>query len=325
MTTYLEFPEYNCRDEQVRQTVQVDLDHLPEKFEGNWLQHVRTFTSKWIEEKGFDKSATIWMWGTASADFNHPTPSWAEFLVQFGLPSKFLSELYTHLSHLFGGNCRQGYIQFQKDEGWQPVCHIEQNAAWQDAGGECWTKLNASQGESEMLIKRVEPTEIQNASSDDDDANDPAAVSALKPRAMRIIRSFFKINQSLTREELSLELAKAASVTKLDETAQTECNNILMTAVRRGVLKNTGNNVYSLQYASIDELTYEFLCSQFYASLAGSTWHTREDAIKRFLALDGIGKNRQHDHCHVKISDPTHDSQWPDRNKWQPNSKVLAS
>ena len=71
------------------------------------------------------------MWGAISVNLirchpAHPVPSWSEFLVQFGLPEKFIDELERELQKTFDGQAAiTEYVSPNRDEGWTPICHVE--------------------------------------------------------------------------------------------------------------------------------------------------------------------------------------------------------
>src|SRR5436190_1666463 len=106
MTEALNFPDYVSKEGQSRAGLEVGIQFLPKQFEGRWLDPVRKFTANWVQRNGFSKRATLWMWGCMSANLisRHPqnsTPSWSEYIVQFGLPERFLDELQESLRPAF--------------------------------------------------------------------------------------------------------------------------------------------------------------------------------------------------------------------------------
>jgi hypothetical protein len=64
-------------------------------------------------------------------------------------------------------------------------------------------------------------------------------------------------------------------------------DDTIRTAVRRGILDNTGGNL-KIGAKSIEQYEREFLKDQFLASLGGSAWTEREDAIRAFARWLGF-------------------------------------
>jgi hypothetical protein len=120
---------------------------LPEPLKVKWHGVIRKFTADWIQKNAFKKRATLWMWGCMSVNLisRHPqysVPSWSDFILQFGLPGRFISELDTALAGKFDDQAAlTEIITFKRDDGWAAICHIEQGRAWAPEGDDSWRPL----------------------------------------------------------------------------------------------------------------------------------------------------------------------------------------
>lgn len=144
MSESIEFPEHAWKERQKRPSIEVCIDFLPEKFKGNWHRAIHMFTYDYIQNHRFDKVATIWMWGCMSSNLisrhpDNPSPSWSDFLIQFGLPATYWDGLGLHLDQAFGGQCGKiETMQAISDDGWTPICHIEQGKVWTRIDADTW-------------------------------------------------------------------------------------------------------------------------------------------------------------------------------------------
>ncbi len=62
---------------------------------------------------------------------------WSEFVVPVGLPKPFLLRLYDDLSTTLDRGVRYSEaVQLIADDGWLPICHVEDGCVWvrQDTG-----------------------------------------------------------------------------------------------------------------------------------------------------------------------------------------------
>lgn len=144
LTVTLSFPEHAWKDRDIAFGVEVSIDHLPPKYEGQWLRVVEAATHRWIEKKKFKKLATLWMWGTMSTNFSRNGLSWSEFVVPVGLPKSFLVDLHNELTKSFGKNVRfsEG-VQLLKDNGWAAVCHVQDGKLWVEEDAHEWAPFKA--------------------------------------------------------------------------------------------------------------------------------------------------------------------------------------
>ena len=132
----LNFPEYVRKEGGIRPALEVSIDFLPTQFEGRWLDPVREFTSRWVRRKKFNKKGTLWMLASISTNLisrhpESPAPSLSEFIVQFGLPELFFDELTDALHKSFNGQAAvTEMLPFRREDGWTPICHIEEGYAW---------------------------------------------------------------------------------------------------------------------------------------------------------------------------------------------------
>lgn len=163
MTDLLEFPEFSWREGSIAPALEVSIDFLPEPLEGQWLDVVREFTASWVKANEFKKSGTIWMWGTMSVNLvsrhpEYPVPSWSDFLVQVGLSKRFLAELDAHSSFHFGGQSGvTEQLALRRDDGWTPVCHVEQGRAWEQVDGDTWAPLAQPKAMMTRMPRKASP------------------------------------------------------------------------------------------------------------------------------------------------------------------------
>jgi hypothetical protein len=140
----LEFPDHAWKEGQIRPSIEVGIDFLPAKCLGSWHRVVHGFADTWVQKHRFQKRATIWMWGCMSANLisrhpDNPIPSWSDFLIQFGFQSSFWDELRMYLDREFAGQCGgTEMMQAIRDEGWTPICHIEQGKVWTRIDADTW-------------------------------------------------------------------------------------------------------------------------------------------------------------------------------------------
>lgn len=146
----LEFPDHARKEGQIRPGIEVSIDFLPKKYRNAWHRAVHTHADRWLQKNRFQKTATIWMWGCMSVNLisRHPdtaVPSWSDFLIQFGLPSAFWDQLRTYLDREFAGQCGSTeMMQAKRDDGWCPICHIEQGKVWTLADADTWSPFARS-------------------------------------------------------------------------------------------------------------------------------------------------------------------------------------
>jgi hypothetical protein len=148
MVEELNFPEYSWKESRPRTALEVSIDFLPDQYKGRWLDVVRKFTADWVSRNSFKKKATLWMWGSLSVNFisRHPAtqvPNWSEFIVQFGLPDRFLEHLARVLGRTFDDEAAiTEVIEVRSDDGWAPICHVERNRAWRAADPDRWVPID---------------------------------------------------------------------------------------------------------------------------------------------------------------------------------------
>ena len=66
-------------------SIEVDNDEVTGEYaSGAWEELIAPFTAKWVKQKKFTKTATVWTWANASFSFGHS--GYSVFVAQFGLP-----------------------------------------------------------------------------------------------------------------------------------------------------------------------------------------------------------------------------------------------
>lgn len=102
------------------------------------------------------------------------------------------------------------------------------------------------------------------------------------------VRQLFANGQTHDRESALRHLAQALGYQRLGPRVRDTLSTELLTAVRRGILKNE-RGALSLEARTIAEYRRDFLKSQFLASL-GRAWTTREDAARAFARWLGFAR-----------------------------------
>jgi hypothetical protein len=101
------------------------------------------------------------------------------------------------------------------------------------------------------------------------------------------VRQLFRDGLARPREaaigEMARELGYQRTGTRIHETL----DDILRTAVRRGILENVAGNL-QIGVKAIEQYQREFLKDQFLAALEGVTWTEREEAIRAFARWLGF-------------------------------------
>jgi hypothetical protein len=104
---------------------------------------------------------------------------------------------------------------------------------------------------------------------------------------MCMIRTSISDAGSIDRDEAIRELAKGLGYDRVGTKIGAELDNALITAVRRGILKNNAG-VLALAARSISDYERDFLKDQFSASLQSRSWKEREEAIRDFARWLGF-------------------------------------
>ena len=101
------------------------------------------------------------------------------------------------------------------------------------------------------------------------------------------IRQLFTGGDALERESAITDLARELGYQRTGPRIHEVLDDTIRTAVRRGILENTGGNL-RIGAKSVEQYEREFLKDQFLASLGGNTWTEREDAIRAFARWLGF-------------------------------------
>lgn len=138
MVKTLEFPDRVWTEGSDAHGVEVAIDLLPAEIKGNWRRAVESSTDVWVRSQGFKKSATLWMWGTMSINFNN-VPGWSEIVVPVGLPKLFLSYLHDGLSKRLRNCVRfSEAVHLLRDDGWTAICHVQDGIVWVEEDADLW-------------------------------------------------------------------------------------------------------------------------------------------------------------------------------------------
>jgi len=103
------------------------------------------------------------------------------------------------------------------------------------------------------------------------------------------IRHLFNGGGVRSRDEAIAELAKQSGSDISDSKIKEELDNVLRTAVRRGILAHKGTGL-AVSGRNIADYDRDFLKDQFLASMQGRSWTEREDSIRMFARWLGFGR-----------------------------------
>lgn len=182
MSGRLQFPELVERTRRC-ESIEINVDGIDEVQNGKWRALVQDFANNWLCKNKLSKSATIWTYGQTSADFQPAFASnWSQFVVQFGLPSKFQSALFQRLCKRYGHEFfRVEYVDFEIGS-WEPVCHIEQGLAWKRKDTDIWAPVD------DGTRAPLRTSESQEQTAQTESEADDARLNRLKPRRARVAR-----------------------------------------------------------------------------------------------------------------------------------------
>ncbi len=106
-----------------------------------------------------------------------------------------------------------------------------------------------------------------------------------------LVRQIFSDGVEREREPAIVEMARALGYQRTGPVIAEELDNAIRTAVRRGILNNSGDSL-RLAARTIEQYDRDFLKDQFLASLGGKQWASRVNAIKglaRWLGFKRTG------------------------------------
>jgi hypothetical protein len=106
------------------------------------------------------------------------------------------------------------------------------------------------------------------------------------------IRKLFSSGGACDREAAIKELSVGQGYRRLGSVIRETIDRELVTAVKRGILKNE-SGLLSLLSRDLSDYDRDFLKQQFLSSLEGTAWRDREDAIKAFARWMGYGRTSE--------------------------------
>lgn len=109
-----------------------------------------------------------------------------------------------------------------------------------------------------------------------------------REEVLRTIRKVFGSGGPRDREQALRDVNTALGNQRLGSALRTELDDALRTAVRRGILENTGGTLRLLA-RRLEDYDRSFLKEQFLAAL-GRSWVEREEAIYRWVRWMGYGR-----------------------------------
>ena len=113
-------------------SIEIDIQYIPKKYEGEWTTEVIKITKSWLRNNEFTSKGTIWMWTTSSVNFQHDRPTFSEFIIPLGFPKQFFSFLVENLKKALGERLVRISDMVRFVDGWQTLCHIEGNKVWRE-------------------------------------------------------------------------------------------------------------------------------------------------------------------------------------------------
>lgn len=102
-----------------------------------------------------------------------------------------------------------------------------------------------------------------------------------------LVRKIFNDGVARERDVAISSLARELGYQRTGSRIAEELDNVLITAVRRGILDNNGGTL-KLLANSIEQYDRDFLKDQFLSSLGGRQWIERDDAIRGFARWLGF-------------------------------------
>lgn len=120
----------------------------------------------------------------------------------------------------------------------------------------------------------------------------PAIDETDRNEVMATVRELFLDEQTRNRNDAVRDIARALGYRRVGSTISEVLSNDIRTAVRRGILDNTGGQL-SLMCRSIDQYSRDHLVEMLLAAM-GAGWWDREDAIvaaTRHLGFRRTGAN----------------------------------
>lgn len=143
-----------------------------------------------------------------------------------------------------------------------------------------------------------ESAQATESDSDKDGPTDPPADNAVQPidqadrnYVLATVREVFATGDPRDRDQAIRDVADALGYRRLGSRIRNTLSRDIQTAVRRGILDNSGGQ-YTLLARNIDGYTRDHLIEMLIAAIGG-TWQTRDEAITsaaRHLGYRRTGK-----------------------------------
>ncbi|WP_262269582.1 hypothetical protein [Microvirga yunnanensis] len=304
MSELLEAPELVWTNGMSRSVLEVSLESIPTEFEGQWLNVVRDFIAEWVRRNSFTGEATIWMWEAIGANLigrhtSTPAPGSSEFIIQFGLPEKFIRDLELTLQTVLDGHAAvTEVLTAQEDERWAPIFHVQDGLVWsEDDPGEWvpWQGRDQVQHEDDAPLA---PEELNIDVSIDPRSRtagtmthsgsvrrDPAKIQNM----MCLVRETFATGAERDRIGAINEMARALGFKRTGSRIRSQLDNALRMAVRRGIIANE-RGMLCISARTIEHYDRDFLKDQFIASLQGRQWIERDEAIRGLARWIGFSR-----------------------------------
>ncbi|CAA9889554.1 hypothetical protein METHB2_110053 [Candidatus Methylobacter favarea] len=108
---------------------------------GSYDDFIKSITARWVRENRFQKTGTIWAWGTPSVNFHHQ--SYSVYYAVLGMPKEFRKYLDQEVAVLGKYvRARSDYVIPNYANGWSARCHIQDGKAWEVLDTASWKEIN---------------------------------------------------------------------------------------------------------------------------------------------------------------------------------------
>jgi hypothetical protein len=299
------YPDLVVRYQIPVPSLEVGIDFLPERLEEGWMEEVEEFTRLFVERSGFQKAATIWNWCGMSVNLCRAgrPPGRSMFHVAFGLPSAFLSQLEHHLQRRLGvENVRIAeHVAVGHDDGWMPVCHVEQGKAWTRLDDEEWAVIlpRSPSGrvayDSDMLQRPDDTDEGSELEGEPPATTLPAVADSRSAEAKTSeeadlaceVRALFGDATPRPKDQAVRDLAYSLGYGRVGSKIRRRMTEALESALNRGILTDSTEGL-ALNHRSIQGYDEDSLKVQFIASLQGHDWVDTEAATRMFARWLGF-------------------------------------
>ena len=297
------FPEFVSGNGAPVLALDVAIDQIPEE-KMRWVEHLHLTTQLYVEHSRFMGHATIWSYVEIGGFASGENPYGAAMIhVAIGLPERFLQELELRLQSYLGQSyvAIRRYVGLNREDGWRPVCHVEQGIAWRQIDADEWEPILSRKLRSSS--KKAEPPpatgnlapdgagDQKGIAADNEISSDRIAIG-MPSENVEIacaVRTMFSDGVIRTRNEAIRGLAVVLGYKRVGSEVRVRMNGALIAAVRRGILVNSAKGL-EIGAKSILLFEEDQIQKQFLSSLPGRSWTDRDAAILGFARWLGFAR-----------------------------------